>query len=209
MGKLLPPSGADRRIYHITHVTNLPGIITQDLVCDAERIKQSLASTNIGYAHIKKRRLTRRVPTRGGGNLGDYVPFNFCPRSVMLYVVNKGHGDYSGGQEQVVHLVSTIATATRLGRPWAFTDRHAEVGHALYFNDLAELDQVPWTAVDAQSWSSVKEEKQAELLVKTSFPWTAIEEIGVMSNAVAATVHQMLTASSHRPPVVVRPGWYY
>jgi hypothetical protein len=30
----------------------------------------------------------------------------------------------SGGQDEIVHLVSSVQAATALGRPWAFTDRH-------------------------------------------------------------------------------------
>jgi hypothetical protein len=79
------------------------------------------------------------VTTQAGGTLGDYLPFNFCPRSVMLFAVSKGHQDYKGGQETIVHLVSTVGRAVALGRAWAFTDRHAELGHALHFDDLSKL----------------------------------------------------------------------
>ena len=128
---------ADPSIYHITHIDNLPGILGEDGIwCDQLRIAKNIANTNIGHDHIKERRRRRPVPTSGGGALGDYVPFNFCPRSVMLFAIRNGHQDYSGGQSDVVHLVSSVSSATSIGRPWAFTDRHAELAHALYFEDL-------------------------------------------------------------------------
>jgi len=84
----------DPPIFHITHVDNLPGILREGgLWSDAQRIARNVVSTNIGHLHIKQRRLNRAVTTRSGGKLGDYVPFNFCPRSVMLYAVNRGHQD--------------------------------------------------------------------------------------------------------------------
>ena len=33
--------------------------------------------------------------------VGEYVPFNFCPRSVMLYILHMGNAEgltYHGGQ---------------------------------------------------------------------------------------------------------------
>lgn len=81
----------DPFIYHITHVDNLPGILREGgLWSDAQRIARNLMSRNIAHVHIKQRRLGRAVATAAGGTLGDYVPFNFCPRSVMLFVVGAG-----------------------------------------------------------------------------------------------------------------------
>jgi hypothetical protein len=138
-------ASADPAIFHITHIDNLPGIMRDGcLWSDARRIRQNLPVTNIGYQHIKQRRLTRPVPVAAQGMLGDYVPFNFCSRSVMLYVVNKGHKDYGRGQDEIVHLVSTVQTAIATGRPWAFTDRHADLRHAAYYDDLADLGEVAW-----------------------------------------------------------------
>jgi len=198
------------RIFHITHVENLAGILREGgLWCDAKRVALGLTSTNIGYTHIKGRRLTRPVNTTAGGMLGDYVPFNFCPRSVMLYVVHQGHDDYQDGQENVVHLVSSVNHAIALGRPWAFTDRHAELAHALHFDDLAQLGEVPWPVMGKKYWTTVKEERQAEFLVHDFFEWTAVQEISVQTAATATRVHQVLAGAAHQPPVEIRPDWYY
>ncbi|MBK6685930.1 MAG: DUF4433 domain-containing protein [Deltaproteobacteria bacterium] len=201
---------SDPLIFHITHVDNLPGIVGEGgLWCDRERIARQLGNTNIGHAHIKQRRLMRPVTTRAGGSLGDYVPFNFCPRSVMLFAVHKGHQDYTGGQEGVVHLVSSVSRAVALGRAWAFTDRHAELGHALHFDDLANLSEVPWHVMGERYWSGVKEERQAEFLVYEFFPWTAVTEVGVMTPAAAQGSRAALAAAQHQPTVTIHPDWYY
>ena len=176
---------------------------------------QAVPHTRIGYEHIKQRRLERPVPLASGGFLGDYVPFNFCPRSVMLYVINIGQvPGYDGGQDQVVHLVSTIGTAIDLGTPWGFTDRHAELGYALYFNQLTQLDKVDWQSVSASQWGGAgrdqtKERKQAEFLVHQRFPWEAVTQIGVKNEAVALQVNQILSSSPHKPDVLIQPRWYY
>ena len=200
----------DPLIYHITHVDNLAGILREGgLWSDAQRIAKNLSSRNIGYSHIKRRRLSWPVKTQNGGKLGEYVPFNFGPRSVMLFVVSQGHENYSGGQDDVVHLVSRVSVATSLNRPWAFTDRHAELGHALHYDDLSELDEIAWHVMGAKYWSSVKEERQAEFLVYDFFPWTAVEEIGTINTIAQNKVNQALSGIGHRPQVTVRPDWYY
>jgi hypothetical protein len=164
----------DPPIFHITSTDNLPGILREGgLWCDAKRIARKLVTRNIAHVHIKERRLARAVETSSGGTLGDYVPFNFCPRSVMLYPVSTGRTGYDGGQANIVHLVSSVRRAVALGGAWAFTDRHAELAHALHYDSLDDLSEVPWHVMDRTYWSDVKEERQAEFLVKDFFPWTA------------------------------------
>lgn len=204
------PMPTDPKIFHITHVDNLAGIVQAGgLFSDAERIARNVTCTNIAHLHIKQRRLTRPVTTRAGGRLGDYVPFNFCPRSVMLYAVHRGHGDYQGGQASILHLVSHVSTAVRLQRPWAFSDRHAELAHALHYDDLTYLEQVPWEAMARRYWSDMKEERQAEFLVHGWFPWGAVHEIGTANQEVQLRVLQTLNSAVHRPQVTIRPEWYY
>ena len=107
-------------ISHITHLHNLASIIAEDcLWSDSQRIKKSLDNQNIGYSHIKERRRLRPVKVANRGTIGQYVPFNFCPRSVMLFVIHKGHQDYTGGQEHVLHLISDVDTL-RASNPHCF-----------------------------------------------------------------------------------------
>src|SRR5579859_2568373 len=80
-----PDSLMNPAIFHITHVDNLPSIVAEGaLWCDAKRVELGLPCTNIGHRHIKERRMRRVVPAAARGTLGQYVPFNFCSRSVML-----------------------------------------------------------------------------------------------------------------------------
>lgn len=207
------PVPSDPPIYHITHVDNLPGIMQAGCVwSDARRVRSNLQVTNIGYSHIKQRRLTRPVPVAAKGMLGDYVPFNFCPRSVMLYVVSRGHVDYSAGQNAIVHLVSTVRTAIHTGRPWAFTDRHADLRHAEYHDDLKDLGEVAWDVMPLRWWNDPpvnQELRQAEFLVHDRFRFDAVTEIGVIHEGMAGQVRSLLAPSVHRPAVHVRPDWYY
>jgi hypothetical protein len=200
-------------IYHITHADNLEGIVREGrLWCDAERIERGLANTNIGYSHIKARRMRRAVTVAAGGTLGNYVPFNFCPRSVMLYVVSQGHEDYREGQRSIVHLVSSIDSVLATGMPWLFTDRHADLGYANQYDVPEKLDQVDWSVMPARQWggdTDLKEKRQAEFLVHDWCPWSAIEMIGVMDQEIAARVQATIAGAGHKPRVEVHRDWYY
>ena len=69
----------------------------------------------------------RKVRTAAKGTLADYVPFYFAPRSPMLYTIHGGNvAGYTEGQKPVVHLVSSVDAAVALGKPWCFTDGHAD-----------------------------------------------------------------------------------
>jgi hypothetical protein len=204
----------DRPIYHITHMQNLPSILAAGrLWSDAQRVELSLDTVNIGYSHIKERRRRRRAATATGGMLGDYVPFNFCKRSVMLYVIHRDSVDgYDGGQEPVVHLVSSVGRAIQSGRPWAFTDRHAELAYAKYFESIADEGEVDWSVMTFRYWAEsdeTKEKRQAEFLLHDWCPFDVFQEIGVMSQEVADQVTAMLQNTGFSPRVTVQRSWYY
>jgi hypothetical protein len=150
--------------------------------------------------------------------VGDCVPFYFCPRSIMLYIIhcaNHPNLTYRGGQEPIVHLESdlnaAIAWAEQHGKRWAFTLSNAG---STYFEDRADrqqLSEVDWPSVAANNWSdpAVKEGKQAEFLVEQHLPWGLIERIGVYSRDVANRVAAALPAGGHRPNVQSLRNWYY
>ena len=87
----MTPPGTPK-IYHITHLDNLPSIATDSLLLsDAEMIVRGGPSATIGMSRIKQRRLSLPVACYRGDFVGDYVPFYFCPRSVMLYLLYRGN----------------------------------------------------------------------------------------------------------------------
>lgn len=200
-------------IFHITHADNVVNIAHNGrLWCDAQRIALGLVNTNIGYSHIKERRMRHPVTVAAGGTLGNYVPFNFCPRSVMLYVVSQGHENYQDGQQPIIHLVSSIDAIRATGKPWFFTDRHADLGYANQFDSLERLNEVDWALMPLRKWGGdqeVKERRQAEFLVHDWCPWTAIEAIGVMDQAVADRLETAIAGESHKPRIEVHRDWYY
>ena len=205
------------RIYHIVHVDRLKSIIVDNyLWCDSEVLKRQPLGTAIGMNNIKKRRLTTHLSSYPDLRVGDCVPFYFCPRSVMLYVIylmNHPKLTYRGGQGPIVHLEAdlyqTVAWAKKHGKRWAFTLSNAG---AYYFEDrcdLTQLGEIDWNAVQATGWRQCKEGKQAEFLIEQQFPWALISRIGVLSQQVYQQVMVALGTAAYKPPVEIKPDWYY
>ena len=196
-------------IYHIVHVDRLSSIIADGcLWCDAEILQRNPNGTTIGMGSIKQRRLTLPVTCHDGDCVGDYVPFYFCSRSVMLYLLYKANHPgltYRGGQEPIIHLEAdlhaSIAWAEGEGRRWAFSLSNAGATYTQFRSRVDQLDEIGWNAVSAQDWrdSEIMEGKQAEFLVHHTFAWHLVSGIGVRSREVYQQVQEALKASGHRP----------
>jgi len=172
---------------------------------------------------IKERRLTERMlNSHPGLYVGECVPFYFCPRSVMLYVIYCANHDelsYRGGQGPILHLEAdlyeTIRWAEAHQRRWSFTLSNAAAAYSEDFSNLAQLGNIDWEAVQTNHWSgrgipsTVKESKQAEFLVECSFPWELVSRIGVMSPETYGTARRALSDTKHQPHLEIIPGWYY
>jgi hypothetical protein len=207
------------RIYHITHVDNLASIIAAGhLLSDAEMIARGGPGVAVGMSSIKQRRLGLPVKCLPGTMVGQYVPFYFCPRSIMLYLLHMGNHPeltYRGGQGPIVHLEAEIVPscdwADAEGLRWAFTLSNAGAVYTEFRNNLSDLADVDWQSVAATDFrsSSVKEGKQAEFLVEQRYAWTLIQRIGVRNASMRARVLEELAAAPHQPSVDVLPRWYF
>ena len=206
-------------IYHITHFKNLSRILAEGaLLGDAAIRARGGPAATIGYDHIKERRLTMPVSCHAGTHVGDYVPFYFCPRSVMLYVISRGgQGQlaYAGGQDPILHLEAdlhrVIEWADREERRWAFTKSNAGAFYAESWSRVGELGQVNWDAVRATQWAApeVKEAKQAEFLIHEAFPWALVSRVGVRSMQIQERAEALIAGAGYATPVHVIPQWYY
>jgi hypothetical protein len=214
----MPPTGL--KIYHITHMDNLRGIVADDVVCsDREILERGGPTQSIGMSNIKQRRVELlEVDCHPGTKVGDYVPFYFCPRSVMLYVIYRGNHPqltYRDGQEPIVHMEADLHTVIQWAEDnhirWAFSLSNAGAYYTEFRSTVEELDQLNWRAIAALDFRNpeIKEGKQAEFLMHGRFPLHLIERIGVISNRVEARVSEAIRSACHRPMVEIRREWYY
>src|SRR5229473_2068861 len=149
------PPPAQPKIYHIAHVDRLPSIIADGaLWCDRRIVSRAAAGTVIGMGGIKQRRLTLPVRPHPGTYVGDYVPFYFCSRSIMLFVIHCANNPelaYRGGQQPIIHLEADLHRVLRWAeaewRRWAFSLSNAGAAYAQFRASIDDLDQINWQAV--------------------------------------------------------------
>ncbi|OIP44017.1 MAG: hypothetical protein AUK28_11235 [Desulfobacterales bacterium CG2_30_60_27] len=216
----MTPPPAQPKIYHITHIENLPSIVAGGCIeSDGRRFRQGGGHTSIGMTEIKRRRLFENdVPCHTGTKVGDYVPFYFCPKSIMLFIIYKdNHPDmaYHGGQRPIIHLQLDLETAIRWadtnGVLWSFSDRNAGTRFTSFYKSREDLDKIEWEAVRETDFREpqVKEGKQAEFLIHDVCPWHLVEKVGVLDEEMRVEVNNLLQQVQHKPIVSVERAWYY
>ena len=203
------------KLYHVTHGANLQAIIAAGGLFANSQAVQGASPTRIGMPEVVARRRQLPVPCHPPTCVGEYVPFYFCPRSVMLYVIHcANHPDlaYTGGQRPIVHLEADLDAVVQWADDrrmrWAFTLSNAAETYAEFRCSRGDLSDVNWEAVEARDWRGpLKGPKQAEFLVHQRVPWSLIERIGVIDAQVAQRVSAITAGTPVR--VEVRRSWYY
>lgn len=172
-------------------------------------------------SNIKQRRSRFPVPCHPGTTVGEYVPFYFCPRSVMLYVIYRSQTSphpelaYQDGQEPIIHFEADVYRVIEWAQQeqvrWAISSVNAGAHYAVFWNDVAALQQLDWTAIQATDFRNpdVKERKQAEFLVYGRIPLNLFENVGVCTTAIQRETRRTLNAAGYQIPVEVRRDWYY
>jgi hypothetical protein len=142
-----------RFIYRITHYKNLSFILKNGLHCSNSNIVDP-DFIPIGFKTLIKTRSKRVVPIEPFGTLSDYIPFYFSTKSPMLFVITKGNDPevIRTNDEEVIYLVSCTELLEKLQIKFIFTDRHATLAYANFYNNLADLDKLRWDIILSENW---------------------------------------------------------
>lgn len=85
------------------------------------------------------------MPLSPGGTLSDYVPFYFTPFSMMMYNIKTGYnGITKRPNRDIVIFVSSIHQLAKMGLPLVFTNGHAYMIEAEFFNQVTDLGKIDW-----------------------------------------------------------------
>lgn len=205
---------AATRVYHITHVSNIPKILAAGhLLSDQLLLDQGSPQASIGHSNIKDLRLNLlKVDCCGDRFVGEFVPFYFCTRTTMLYTINIGQvpNRPPGSQREIVYFVTTVGNLTELGAEWAFSDGAANRAYPpRFWNDLAALPRLDWQAIGLTYWGDKGHQKHAEFLVADRVPWVALKGIACFDDTVRTQVVKMLATVPNAPKVLVKRDWYF
>lgn len=204
-----------KQIFRLTHFSNLPFILQHGIHCPNSAVKDP-EFTPIGFRTLIDYRNDRAVPIEPGGTLADYVPFYFWYRSPMLYVIYKGNNPevYKTPQHEVVYLVSSTTALLENNCGFIFTDRHAKLEYANFYEDPAKLTQLNWDIIKSEQWGAQhgqerREIKQAECLVHRAVPCDAITGIAVANPDMESVVNTILSEKNIDIPVKVKTNFYF
>lgn len=199
-------------IYHFTHIDNLSELIrTGGILCKNQMSQQNKSYKSSAHESIQNQRSIHPVPVEPGGTIHDYVPFYFNSLSPMLYTIKCGN--ISGVEIQdLVFFKSTAQAVQQSGKAYAFTDGHGIMALSEYYNQLSDLDQVPWNVINAKYWKNFTDGsrlRQSEFLVYEDFQWELVESIGVYNVEMKEIIIDLIKNLSYQPKVEVKRDWYF
>ncbi len=172
-------------LFRMTHIDNIAHIYQYGITHKDSPYSNPMYKP-IGDSGLISRRDVKRLSN--GHKLGDYIPFYFCIRSPMLYVLTKRN---LVKQEDIVYCVTSVAKISLLNLPFLFTDGHAFENISKFYEigDLQNIfNLVDFRAVKASRWSDetqdtdIKRRKQAEFLVLGDIAANAIVAFVVYNN---------------------------
>lgn len=201
-------------IFRITHIANVPWILANGLHCPNSGHSDP-AYIQIGNADLIKKRTRRTVHIPPGGTLNNYIPFYFTPFSPMLLNIKTGYnGVTQRPMEEIAIIVSSLREVHKRGLDFLFTDRHAYLEAATYYDDLDQLDCIDWAILQARDFKRDPEEPgkferyQAEALIYNYLPIAAVQGIVCYGKPQQEQIQRECDNLGLETAVLCNPKWY-
>lgn len=214
----MPKTVLKTTIFRIIHIKNLSLCIEHGLLSPNNTPKDLAGHyVNIYDPNIQSNRGTKKISIRKGLTLHDYVPFNFCPRTPMLYTLN---AKKYANQEDILHLEAFAEDIANAGNDFVITDRNARSGAALWYESLDDIrTKLDWNAISSNRWSEnlnppppydTKSKKQAEFMVFKKVDWSFIIGIAAMNERTKIVADAILRKQNVSIiKTRIQRNWYY
>lgn len=202
-------------IWRIVHRANVPWLLDNDVRCAASPIR-SPHYVSIGNRDLIDKRRGRVVPIAPGGTLGDYVPFYFTPFSLMMFNIVTGRsGVVQHPNRDICILVFELRKLAQAGVPFVFTDRHAYLKTAQFFDDVADLSRIDWPLLQTRDFQRTDDDPgrtdryQAEALIHGQAPVRLMSGLVCFEDSVRDVMQTEVDRRGLSVPVRTKPGWYF
>lgn len=212
MSKLSPEKAL---LFRITHVKNIAWMMANGLHCKNSE-ERDPDFVPIGNADLIAKRSSREIPIDPGGRLSDYIPFYFTPFSPMMYNIKTGYGGINQySNSQIAICVCSFHDLVAAGAKVIFTDRHAYLRTAQFFDSADDLDKLDWEIWRAKDFKRDDEDPgkldryQAEALVYRHLPIKHVKGIVCYSENEKRTLERFTEGAGLPIKVVVKPEWYF
>lgn len=77
----------------------------------------------------------------------------------MLYVIHRGHDDYRGGQDSILHLISDVDTVRLSNQYCFFTDIHADLDYAEQIDDFSRINELDIKRIINERYGTTSKKK--------------------------------------------------
>lgn len=202
--------------YRITHIQNLPLILRHGILNKNHRDANG-DYIDIGNPEIIDVRSTTPVKIDEYGMIGDYVPFYFTPKSMMLLNIITGYRAPvvpRRSRSEILVIRCLIDELTNLPQ-WFFTDGQGNDMATDHYHDLDELDTIDWEAIQKSNFKKNDGDYdrprryQAEFLVHERVPLESIESLNVYNQEAADYVNEQLTRNNINLAVHIQPKYFF
>jgi hypothetical protein len=203
----------EQRIYHLTHVRNLPAILDSGILfADENPAWHARPTVDIASPATRADRRTTPVAGSGDATVAGFVPFFLSPNARLWQSIRSGEPDSQLSRDiagadaaDFVLLVSTVKTVADSDASYVVSD--ADAAHVLTrFATTRDDVERSLRRLRADQTSDALE--HAEFLVRESIPFESITLIGVAHDKARAAVRQLLAGAAHSPKVAVYPPWF-
>lgn len=112
-------------------------------------------------------------------------------------------------------LVAKLPSLAASGKSFLFTDRHAYLLTAHFYDNIGNLGVIPWGDIQNRDFSrdperpDKMERYQAEALVYQSVYSQDLVGIAAYNDAATARVQAEIDAVASAVKVISKPGWYF
>ncbi|MCY3550139.1 MAG: DUF4433 domain-containing protein [Candidatus Poribacteria bacterium] len=190
-----------RALYYITHIDNLPSILTTGILSHKRIKAENIQNTTIYLKHLVNKRQTKY--TSDGENLWHYANLFFQPRNSMLLSVIRSNGKQNIAvlrisntvlQKQGIFITDGIAS-NKLTRIYSRSEG-------------LEVLQAQQEMLQSDSWTSwnhsdkIRRQLMAECLVPNQVDPKDIQRFIVADRSVASSVRTHLSFSDFQKLVI-------
>lgn len=134
----------------------------------------------------------------------------------MLYNIRTGWGGIRRcSNDEIVIMVASLRDLDQEGAQFVFTDRHAYLTTARFFNSLSNLSQIDWAILQARDFKRDEndlgkiERYQAEALIHSTVPVESLRGIVCYSDGALELVSAACAEQQPDLKIIKNPGWYF
>lgn len=201
-------------VYRIIHKDNLSDVLTYGLV-NGKHKNSNKKFIVIGDTDIIGLRTIELVKLDGYGCIGDYIPFHFTPRSIMLYNIITGYKAPKVPKRSKNEIIVIRCLIEGLAkRPkWFFTDGQALSSN--HYNNLEYLDQIDWKNIQDSIFMKTEDDRdlarryQAEFLVYDEVPIECIESLFVYDEETKNWTEELVKVKKLEIPVHIHKPYFF